>query len=59
MTWYAIVRFEPDFIDVDGKKYQQPPDGVPILIYADKERAEMVNKGNGDNYRVVPVETCR
>ena len=54
--WYAIVRFEDDYIDQNGKVWPYPKQGVPIVIYDSKERAEMVNRGSSGNYRVVQVQ---
>ena len=40
--WFVVVR---------------PDNGYPVLVYVEKERAEMVAKANG--YQVVPVKRCK
>lgn len=40
--WYVLVR---------------PDNGYPVLVYPDRERAEMVGKVN--RYPIVAVEPCR
>lgn len=62
-TWYVITRFEQHDLSLTkcddcGKIHEKcvyPQEGIPILIYNSKERAEEVNKGNGSNFKIVEV----